>query len=361
MTSIAAAVSHEVRRTEVRELPRPDPTSEAGLLRVELCGVCGSDWPYYLSYPKSKGPLILGHEAVGRIVQPGRSGLATGTRVVIEPNIPCGTCEVCLRGLGHVCPRKRSLGLNAPGAFAERVAVPGGFVHPVPAEVAPRDAVGLEPLAVAVRAVRLGGAAAGDPVAVVGCGNEGLLVVQVAAAMGARVLAVDRRAEMLRTAEQLGASRTLQVLPDETPAATGARLAAEWAPLVVFECAGVASAVEVALQAPAAGGRVVLVGLAPRPVPLLPLHFVRRGLSLVGSLIYDHPQDFLQAIELVRSGRVQPRALAAHVYPLEQAALALERVAAGGTGKTVLDIGGVLTPESDRPAAATTARPAHRR
>jgi len=358
---VQAALLEAPRQLVVGETAEPRPADDEVVVGVELAGLCGSDVALFAGSRPASYPLILGHEAVGRIVQPGRSGLAAGTRVVIEPNIPCGTCDVCQRGHGHVCPRKRSLGLNAPGAFAERVAVPAGFVHLVPAEVAPRDAVGLEPLAVAVRAVRLGGAAAGDPVAVVGCGNEGLLVVQVAAAMGARVLAVDRRAEVLRTAEQLGASRTLQVVPDEPPAATGARLAAEWAPLVVFECAGAAPAVEVALQAPAAGGRVVLVGLAPRPVPLLPLHFVRRGLSLVGSLIYDHPQDFVQAIELVRSGRVRPRALAAHVYPLGQAALALERVAAGGTGKTLLDIAGVLPPDSDRPAAATTARPAHLR
>ena len=354
-----AAILEAPRQLVVRETAEPRPADDEVVVGVELSGVCGSDVSLFAGSRPAAYPLILGHEAVGRIVQPGRSGLAEGTRVVIEPNIPCGTCDVCRRGRGNVCPVKRSLGLNVPGAFAERVAVPAGFVHPVPAEVAPRDAVGLEPLAVAVRAFRLGGATSGDPVAVVGCGNEGLLVVQVAAAMGARVLAADMRAEVLSTAEQLGASRTLQVSPDETPAATGARLAAEWGPLVVFECAGAAAAVEVALHAPAPGGRVVLVGLAPKAVPLLPLHFVRRGLSLVGSLIYDHPEDFVQSIELVRSGRVRPSALAACVYPLGQAAMALERVAAGGTGKTLLDIAGVLAPEPGRLAPATTAEPAH--
>jgi threonine dehydrogenase-like Zn-dependent dehydrogenase len=102
---------------------------------------------------------------------------------------------------------------------------------------------------------------------------------------------------------------------------------------------------------------VVLVGLAAKPVPMLPLQVVRRGLSLVGSLIYDHPQDFVQTIELVRSGRVRPSALAAHVYPLDEAAAALERVATGGTGKTLLDIGGVLSAEPDESPATATRHP----
>src|SRR5205807_2576499 len=90
---------------------------------------------------------------------------------------------------------KRSLGLNTPGAMANHVSVPVGFVHPVPPQIEPMDAVGLEPLAVAVHAFRLGEAAEGDAVAIIGCGTEGLLLTQVATAMGARVLAADMRAD----------------------------------------------------------------------------------------------------------------------------------------------------------------------
>ena len=88
MTSIRAAVSTDIRRTEVREFASPDIPADGGLLLVELCGVCGSDWPYYLKYPQSKGPLILGHEAVGTVAKLGsvaarRFGVKEGDKLFL--------------------------------------------------------------------------------------------------------------------------------------------------------------------------------------------------------------------------------------------------------------------------------------
>jgi L-iditol 2-dehydrogenase len=335
-----AAILEAPQRLVVQETAEPRPADGELLVAVELAGVCGSDVPLFQGTRPATYPLILGHEAIGRVLRPGRSGLAEGTRVVVEPNIPCRVCDVCRRGRGNVCPNKRSLGLNTPGVFAERVAVPAGFAHPVPPEIEPLDAVGLEPLAVAVHAFRLGEAAAGEPVAVIGCGTEGLLLTQVAVAMGARVLAADMREERVAAAQRLGAERGLRV--DETPD-LGARIAADWSPTVVFECAGAAPAVELALQAVATGGRVVLVGLAAKPVPVVPLRFVRRGLSLFGSLIYDHPTDFERTIELVRAGRARPSAVVATVRKLEQATEAVQFVAAGTGGKALVDVAGVTS------------------
>jgi threonine dehydrogenase-like Zn-dependent dehydrogenase len=100
--------------------------------------------------------------------------------------------------------------------------------------------------------------------------------------------------------------------------------------------------VALSLSAVAVGGRVVAVGLATEPVPLVPLSFVRAGLSLVGSLIYDHPTDFARSIELVRSGRVRPGALVTTVQTLSDAPTVLDRLADGLGGKALLDVGGVL-------------------
>ena len=351
-----AAILEAPGRLVVQDTPEPTPADGEVLVAVELAGVCGSDIPLFQGTRPASYPLILGHEAIGRVARPGRSGLAEGTRVVIEPNIPCGVCPVCRRGRGNVCPDKRSLGLNVPGVFADCVGVPTGFVHPVPPEIAPIDAVGLEPLAVAVHAFGLGEAAEGDAVAIIGCGTEGLLLTQVAVAMGARVLAADMRPDRLAVAERLGAARTLHVPADQTPQDVGARIAAEWSPTVVFECAGAAPAVELAIQAVAIGGRVVLVGLAAKPVPVVPMRFVRRGLTLAASLIYDHPTDFERTIELARTGRVHPSAVVTHVQPLEQVADVLPLVAAGQTGKALVDVAGVLARQADAPGAAGAAR-----
>jgi 2-desacetyl-2-hydroxyethyl bacteriochlorophyllide A dehydrogenase len=336
-----AAILEAAQRLIVRDVPAPVPAPDDVLIAVELAGVCGSDVSLYLGHRPGPYPFIMGHEAIGRVVAAGGSSLEPGTRVVIEPNFPCGVCDVCRRGSGNACPAKRSLGVNMPGAFADVVVVPAHFVHAVPDEIAPLDAVGLEPLAVAIHALGVGQVASGDAIVVIGCGSEGLLLTQAAAALGARVLAVDVRPGQLSVAERVGAVQTLAVQPGEDLERLGVQIAREWAPSVVFECAGAAPAATLALHAAPNGGTIVLIGLADTAISLVPLTFVRRGLRLLSSVIYDHPADFTRAIELVQTGRVQPGALVTHTLGLDEAPRGLQLVADGQTGKLLLDIGGV--------------------
>jgi threonine dehydrogenase-like Zn-dependent dehydrogenase len=225
--------------------------------------------------------------------------------------------------------------MNWPGVFAELVALPSGFVHPLPPHIKPEDAVGIEPLAVALHAVQAGGVADGEQVAVIGCGAAGLLLVQLLVACGARVIAADLREDRLALAKRLGAATAVLVhaAPDENSEP-------ELCTPVVFETAGVAAALELALRVAAPGGRVVALGLGSAPAQFVPLGFVRRGLTLVGSLIYDHPADFRRAIQLVGEGRVRPSALTSHVVEgLEGVPSALEALVAEDlAGKTVISI-----------------------
>src|SRR5438105_3215182 len=164
-----AAVLESAWQLTLRDVPDPVATDGEVIVAVDLAGVCGSDVALFKGSRPAKYPLILGHEAIGRVVESGASHLPAGTRVVVEPNIPCGTCVVCKRGKGNVCPAKHSLGLNRPGVFAERVAVPAAFVHPLPRDIGPLDAVGLEPLAVAVHAFGVTDIHPGDAIAIIGC------------------------------------------------------------------------------------------------------------------------------------------------------------------------------------------------
>jgi 2-desacetyl-2-hydroxyethyl bacteriochlorophyllide A dehydrogenase len=332
-----AVVLESPRYAVLRELPEPCLAPDEVLVGVERAGICGSDLAVFLGTRQADYPLVMGHEAVGRVVDPGDSQHVRDTRVVIEPNIPCGTCEVCRRGHGNVCPFKRSLGINRSGVFAEFVSVTADFVHELPPEVRLEDGVGIEPLAVALHAFGAGQVSEGDAVAVIGCGAEGLLLVQVAVALGARVLAADVHTWALDAARRLGAERLFEVPTDASLAAAVSR---EWCPAVVFESAGAASALELALQIVAPGGRVVVLGLATTPVPVVPLEFVRRGLSLFGSLIYDHPADFEWAIDLVRRGVIRPAELVSNVVEgLDALPAALESVAGGDAcGKTVVSM-----------------------
>jgi 2-desacetyl-2-hydroxyethyl bacteriochlorophyllide A dehydrogenase len=337
---VRAAVLEGPQHLVVRDVPPPQPAPGEVLIAVDLAGICGSDVALLNGKLAAAYPLILGHEAIGHVVDPGPSSLPRGAPIVVEPNVPCRTCSVCRRGNGNVCAHKRSLGVNAPGVFADLAAVPAEFVHHLPATLAPRAAVLIEPLAVASHAFSIAHAAPGERVAIIGCGTEGLLLSQVALALGASVLAIDVRADRLACARQLGVQCTLQVDPGEPIDGLAARIAADESPTVVFEAAGAAHAVELALAIVARGGRVVLVGLATDSVPFVPLCFVRRGITVQGSLIYDHPADFERAIELVRTHAIEPSVLVGRVDPLEAVADALKHAASGERGKVLLDLCG---------------------
>jgi threonine dehydrogenase-like Zn-dependent dehydrogenase len=295
------------------------------LVKIGYAGICGSDLAIFKGSRDAGYPLIMGHEAIGRIVD-------VGTPVVIEPNIPCCSCGVCRAGHGNVCPNKRSLGMNSPGVFAEYVAVPAEFAHALPAEISPEDAVGIEPLAVALHAVQTARVSEGQEVAVIGCGAEGLLLVQVLVASGAHVTAADIREDRLEVARQLGAKRGILVDEDSAEGLC--------AP-VVFEVAGARSALELALRSVAPAGRVIALGLGTAPVQLQPFDFVRRGISLIGSLIYDHPADFHDAIQLVYEQRIRPsRLIAATVEGIQAMPSTLAALLEDNrSGKTIVRIG----------------------
>jgi threonine dehydrogenase-like Zn-dependent dehydrogenase len=121
VTSIAAAVCYDNKRTELRDFAEPEIPPDGGLPRVELCGVCGSDWPYYQKYPKLRGPLILGHEAVGQVAKLGsaaaaRFGVKEGDRVALEEYLPCGHCSYCRTGEFRLCDETDTLNRTDAGA-----------------------------------------------------------------------------------------------------------------------------------------------------------------------------------------------------------------------------------------------------
>jgi alcohol dehydrogenase/L-iditol 2-dehydrogenase len=172
----------------------------------------------------------------------------------------------------------------------------------------------------------------GDHVTLIGCGAEGLLLLQVLLARGARVTAADLRSDRLAVARELGADQLVRVGDDSAEGVC--------APMV-FEAAGAAAALELALRAATPGGRVIALGLGTAPAQLLPLEFVRRGLTLVGSLIYDHPADFQRAIQLVRAHDVRPSRLpTATVSGLDAVPSTLQALLEEGRpGKTLIRIG----------------------
>ena len=274
----------------------PEPVPGPGELVVELTGVglCGSDLAVWSGGRPVDFPWIVGHEGTGTIVAVGEgvSGTRIGDRVVIEPNYPCGACGGCLRGRTAMCARRRSVGINIPGLLRERAAIPAQFAWTAPAGLTDQDLVCVEPMAVALHAARLGGAAAGSGCLIVGAGSQGLLLLLVLRAMGADVAVVEPHEGRLAIARSLGAE----------PAA---RAAYE----LVFETSGSVGGTQQALRSLATGGTLVLIGIPHDDVPLSTASIVRGHAAVMGSIIYDHPRDFGDTLAFIAGNSLVPSSI----------------------------------------------------
>ncbi len=202
-----------VRRIEVEDAPEPVAGPRDVVLDVKACGICGSDLHTYLEGALVEVGQVLGHEFSGEVVAVGEevAGIALGDRVTGIPIQPCGACRRCREGNGHLCERmhETGIGFGLPGAFADRVRIPdarpGVNVHALPDELSFEDGALVEPLGIAVHAVRRSGARAGQAALVYGLGTIGLHVAQVLRAYGVDpVLGVDLSELRLRRAGELG-------------------------------------------------------------------------------------------------------------------------------------------------------------
>jgi alcohol dehydrogenase/L-iditol 2-dehydrogenase len=275
--------------------PEPVPGRHEVVVRMRGVGLCGSDLAVYHGRRAVPAlPWLMGHEGGGDIVAVGAgvTDRQVGQRVAIEPNYCCLDCRPCRAGSTSACTRRASIGFNRPGLLAERVAVPARFTWPVPAGWADGTLSCVEPVAVARSAVRRSRVGPGDRCLVVGAGSQGLFLCQALLAAGAVPVIVEPHPGRLALARRLGAGPAGDD-PDETFP-------------FVFEAAGVAGAVQTALDRAGPGATVTLVGLSRAPLPLTASQLVRRQLTLRGSLIYDHPADFPDTIAALARGELDP-------------------------------------------------------
>lgn len=305
MPETMAAVVWQGGETVVADVPRPEVRPGWSVLEVGYNGLCGTDLHITAGeHPRARPPLVIGHEVVGR-VKASEDGWAPGTGVLVEPVLNCGQCVPCQTGRRHICDRLGVLGIDAPGGAAEEVAVPSDRLVALPEGMDLADAAFGEPLAVAVRAVRLGRLAVGESALVAGAGPVGLAVALVARAAGAsRVLVSEPVERRRRLAEDLG----FDVVDPDDPS-----IGAD----VVFDAAAHPSVAAKVTRWVATGSRVVVVGVysAPAPVDLQAVLF--RELEVIGTRMYTR-SDLEAAVALLASGAVDARPLITKTVPLEQ-------------------------------------------
>jgi 2-desacetyl-2-hydroxyethyl bacteriochlorophyllide A dehydrogenase len=265
---------------------------------------------------------VLGHEISGRLAT-ATAGLAAGTKVVVDPLLPCGTCPTCRSGRPHTCATLRLVGIDVPGGAAEQVAVPADRVIPVPDDADPRRLAFAEPLAVAVRAVRRSGLAIGEEVTVAGAGPIGLAVASCARLAGAgRVLVAEPVDGRRRLAAELG----FEVVESLAGGAAD----------VVFDAAAHPAVAAAVAEAARPGGRIVLVGIYGPPAALDLRAVAFKELTVLGTRVYSR-DDIAVATAMVADGRFDPAPLITRSVPLAEAPAAVDDLRAGREVKLLVE------------------------
>jgi len=316
MKSIRLHAAGDIR---YHDEPEPIPAPGEALVRVSAVGVCGSDLHWFsesgIGDARLGHPLVLGHEFAGVIA----SGARAGQRVAVDPAIACAVCEYCLLGHPNFCEAMRFAGHAAnDGGLRELVAWPEKFLFPLPDALSDADGAMLEPLGVALFAVDLAHLKAGMRVGVFGCGPIGLLVLQLARAMGATaIVATDALPHRVEAARSFGATA---ILAQDGQEAAEVMAAVHGKGVdVAFEVAGENAAVETAVAAARPGGKVILVGIPAKDETTFTASTARRkGLTL--KLVRRMKHTYPRAIQLVERGLIDVRSLVTHRFPLGRAA-----------------------------------------
>ena len=323
MLGVVIHAPHDLRVEPVTVTP---PGAGEVSVRIEAGGICGSDLHYYhdggFGAVRIKQPMVLGHEIAGVVTEVGAGveRLQAGTRVAVNPSLPCGRCRYCQDGQQRHCLDMRFMGSamrfpHVQGGFRQALTVRAEQAVPIPDGMSIAEAAMAEPLAVCLHAVRQAGPLLGRRVLVTGCGPIGILTIMAARLAGAcEIIATDLGAYPLRFAERSGATRALDV--SGNPAALAPYATDKGTFDVLFEASGNGAALRGAFEALRPGGIIVQIGIGGDVT--LPLNvLVAKEFQLRGTFRFD--QEFELAVELMGAGRIDVTPLVTETVPIAHA------------------------------------------
>ena len=320
------------KQLEIADIPMPELTDDAVLVRVAACGICGSDAH---GYDGSSGrripPLVMGHEAAGVVERVGTDvkRIRVGDRVTFDSTVSCGQCNYCHNGQINLCDYRQVLGVSCSdyrrnGAFAEYVAVPERIVYPLPDSLPLEHAALIEAVSVAVHAVAQSPLEPDDTVVVVGTGMIGLLIVQAVRAAGCgEIIAIDMDDDRLALARQFSATHALNVNEVNVPEAVR-ELTGGVGAHVALEAVGATATVQTAIESVRKGGAVTLVGNIAPTVEFPLQSVVTREIKVAGSCA--SAGEYQQCIELMASGTIDVEPLISATAPLEEGSAWFDRL-----------------------------------
>jgi len=338
---------HDVR---VEEIEKPVPLEGEVLLKVTRSGMCGTDasewkagpliFPLHKPHPTSGlvGPMVMGHEFIGEIVELGASvkDFQVGDRVASGAGISCGECPRCREGRTNLCFHYVTHGLNRHGGMAEFVAVPASTLVVIPDDLSDDHAGLAQPLAVGLHAARRAKVRPGQTVVLIGAGAIGTFVLAGLKHLGAsNVIVVDFAGARLERAGRLGADHVVEV--SDNTADVVLELIGPIGADVVIEASGAPGQTDRAGSWVRQGGTLLQVGLASKPQEVNLHHLVMSEITLETTLAHVCGEDIAPALEILRTTSLAEELLE-DVYPLDQLADQLERLATGQIqGKVLFD------------------------
>lgn len=291
----------------------PDPQLQPGeaLIRVSAVGICGSDVHGWLGNSRGRvPPLILGHEMAGVVedVGAGRSHLRRGDRVAVYPLTGCGQCRYCADGRDRLCRRRQIMGLHTSGGFAEYLKAPAEILFPLPEAADSTAGALVEPLANALHFVEYAKTDPG-PVAILGAGAIGLLMLQTAKQMESadgrvfpKIAVVEINPHRAGLARALGANVVVNPL-QPTALAELESFFGEDGCTTVLDAAGFTASRQFATKLVATGGLVGLAGMGEPETTFDCVELIRREIRVAG--IYGYGRDeFQRSIDWIARGRI---------------------------------------------------------
>jgi L-iditol 2-dehydrogenase len=328
--TMRAAVLTAPRTIEIQERPLPVPATGEVLIKISQAGICGGDLQAFKRTTPLNAPhYVVGHEACGVIADPGASSFKHGLRVVFDPQVFwCGVCEWCQRGHVEVCSKRRYLGAQLDGTFAEYVAVPADRIYPIPASMSWEEAVSVHGLAGTVFAVQKVPHGVGETVAILGPGAAGLLFTQLEKnCFGAgRVILAGRSDARLKLGRALGADDVVNTRTDNLVVAMMDLTKGRGADIII-ETTGSPQVRQFVPTLAAPRGRVLSYAMGPIGFDGF------KEMTIYGST--GAPRSMQPSLDLISSGRVRVGELLTHRFPIDQTQHAFETALSDSKGNYV--------------------------
>ena len=324
---------------EMRDIPVPEPKQDEYLIKIDACGICGSDLEGYLGKTGRRvAPMIMGHECAGTVAQaPVGGAYAAGSKVAVFPKFFCGECETCRNGLVNLCPHADFLGvLEYNGAMTEYVCVRERYL--IPFEGVDADIASLaEPAAVAYNGVfkiSEEQIAAARNILVVGAGTIGLMALLWLKYRGAkRVIVSDAADSRLELAKRMGADEVLNPLncdfEQKIAELTGGAMCD-----ISVEAVGIDPTAQSSVDALRLAGCAIWIGNAAKMVSINMQYVVTKELSIRGNYIYSL-EDFKTCVRLLADKAVNAELLITHHMDMKEGVEAFELLKDNKDGKAV--------------------------